>query len=142
MLGFFPPLWSKIEMMKMQSSPRHFYVLLQLQYFWFFQNNKWQWRSFCIAKEIYELQRIQERTFNVNTAILLCCLWPAIYLFIHFYEIYYSAFFYQVFLFVCGKMNADSSSFKVFFLLSTNSFISFYSKKYCLEGSCVIVLYR
>lgn len=90
---FFPPLWSKIEIMKTQSSPRHFYMFLQLQYFWFFQKKKWQWRSFPVAKEIYELQRILERTFNVNTATLVCCLLPSIYLFIHFYEIYSSAFF-------------------------------------------------
>lgn len=115
MLGFFSPLWSKIEMMKMQSSPRHFYVLLQLQYFWFFQNNKWQWRSFCIAKEIYELQRIQERTFNVNTAILLCCLWPSIYLFIHFYEIYYSAFFIKSFCLFVEKWMQIPQVLKFFF---------------------------
>lgn len=145
MMGFFPLCGAKLKWWKCKAVPDIFTCSCSCSISDFFKIISWssKWRSFPITKEIYELQRIPERTFNVNTAILVCCLWPSIYLFLHFYEIYYSAVFYQAFFFFfCLWKNACRSSLKdSFFLPSTNSLFAFYCKIYCLEEeSCVIVL--
>lgn len=92
----------------------------------YFQNNKWQWRSFLMGKESQELQRTQKRSLHVNTGILVCWLWASRFFF-DSCEIYYSTMFYQgVFSLLIQKWLQIPhvwNIFSSFFFLSTNNYL-------------------